>query len=73
MKPLTIWVADAFTSTPFSGNPAGVCIVSNYDDDTCQQIATEMYTYCISSIVFSYMIVHQVFVYVSFLTNNNVL
>jgi len=37
-----IWTVDAFTEDPFKGNPAGVCIVNEYTDDLCQNIAMEM-------------------------------
>eukprot|EP01084_Bolivina_argentea_P199808 341810_1 len=39
---LSIWSVDAFTTKPFSGNPAGVCIIEKYDEKLCQQIAAEM-------------------------------
>ena len=51
---VSIFTVDAFTETPFSGNPAGVCIVPRADDDSnnnrkwslsdkqMQNIATEM-------------------------------
>jgi PhzF family phenazine biosynthesis protein len=43
MKSLTIYQVDAFTDTPFSGNPAGVCLVEKkYDDSVLQAIAAEM-------------------------------
>ena len=31
---VSIFTVDAFTETPFSGNPAGVCIVPRADDDS---------------------------------------
>jgi len=38
-----IRVIDAFTSEPFSGNPAGVCLVSEFPDDAwMQSVAAEM-------------------------------
>ncbi|MBU0508458.1 PhzF family phenazine biosynthesis protein [bacterium] len=40
---LTLHTVDAFTSEPFSGNPAGVCIVEKpLPDDLMQKIAAEM-------------------------------
>ncbi|GFU15160.1 phenazine biosynthesis-like domain-containing protein 1 [Nephila pilipes] len=42
---LPLFIADAFTKKPFSGNPAAVCLLpSNYDIDNCtkQKIAAEM-------------------------------
>jgi predicted PhzF superfamily epimerase YddE/YHI9 len=40
---MEIWVVDAFTSKPFSGNPAAVCIMHAYPEDrVLQQIAMEM-------------------------------
>ncbi|GFU15161.1 phenazine biosynthesis-like domain-containing protein 1 [Nephila pilipes] len=44
-KVLPLFIADAFTKKPFSGNPAAVCLLpSNYDIDSCtkQKIAAEM-------------------------------
>lgn len=39
----TIYQVDAFTSKPFSGNPAGVCILPVHGDDHwMQQVAREM-------------------------------
>ncbi len=38
-----IWQVNAFTNEPFKGNPAGVCIVSEFpSDDLAQKIAAEM-------------------------------
>jgi len=40
---LTIFQVDAFTDTPFAGNPAGVCVLSEQrDDEWMQNIAREM-------------------------------
>ena len=40
---MTIYQVDAFTDKPFSGNPAGVCILSEAAGETwMQQIASEM-------------------------------
>jgi PhzF family phenazine biosynthesis protein len=40
---LPIYLVDAFADRPFTGNPAGVCLVSvPVDDDRMQQIAAEM-------------------------------
>jgi PhzF family phenazine biosynthesis protein len=41
---ITIYTVDAFTSTPFSGNPAAVCILEAFpeDDRWLQQVAAEM-------------------------------
>jgi PhzF family phenazine biosynthesis protein len=40
---LTIFQVDAFTNKPFSGNPAGVCVLPEPGDDHwMQQVATEM-------------------------------
>jgi PhzF family phenazine biosynthesis protein len=41
---IPIYTVDAFTSTPFSGNPAAVCILKEFPDDDqwLQQIAAEM-------------------------------
>jgi PhzF family phenazine biosynthesis protein len=40
---LTLYQVDAFTSTPFSGNPAAVCVVEQaLTDDLMQAIANEM-------------------------------
>ena len=48
---VSIFTVDAFTDTPFSGNPAGVCIVPRSEndnskwslsDEVMQNIATEM-------------------------------
>ena len=39
---LPIFLVDAFTSKPFSGNPAAVCPLDFWlDDETMQKIATE--------------------------------
>jgi predicted PhzF superfamily epimerase YddE/YHI9 len=41
--PLTITQVDAFTSEPFSGNPAGVCLLTAPKDDAwMQNVAAEM-------------------------------
>ena len=38
-----IWQVNAFTNEPFKGNPAGVCIVSEFpSDDLAQKIAAEV-------------------------------
>ena len=37
-----LWTVDAFTSVPFSGNPAAVCVLNEYDAVLCQKIAAEM-------------------------------
>ncbi len=43
MKSIAIAVVDAFTDRPFSGNPAGVCLLENpLSDSQMQQIAMEM-------------------------------
>ncbi|MBT8386049.1 MAG: PhzF family phenazine biosynthesis protein [Ignavibacteria bacterium] len=40
---MNIYIVDAFTKTPFSGNPAGVCILDNeIDDGLMQNIANEV-------------------------------
>jgi len=40
---MNIYIVDAFTKTPFSGNPAGVCILDNkIDDDLMLNIAKEV-------------------------------
>jgi PhzF family phenazine biosynthesis protein len=41
---IPIYTVDAFTSTPFSGNPAAVCILQAFPDDEqwLQQVAAEM-------------------------------
>src|SRR5579884_2676100 len=40
---LSIIQVDAFTNTPFAGNPAAVCILSEFgDDDWMQNVAREM-------------------------------
>ncbi|XP_077989198.1 phenazine biosynthesis-like domain-containing protein 1 isoform X2 [Glandiceps talaboti] len=43
-KVLPLYTVDAFTSKPFSGNPAAVCLLENGDlsDDLKQKIAAEM-------------------------------
>ncbi|MDR0625444.1 MAG: PhzF family phenazine biosynthesis protein [Holosporales bacterium] len=39
-----LWLIDAFTQTPFKGNPAGVCLVDSFpDDSTMQKIAFELH------------------------------
>jgi len=41
--PLHIYQVDSFTRNPFSGNPAGVCIVNRFpSDDLMQKLAAEM-------------------------------
>lgn len=40
---MNIYIVDAFTKTPFTGNPAGVCILDNeIDDELMQNIAKEV-------------------------------
>ena len=40
---IPIWTVDSFTSTPFSGNPAGVCLLAvDISDEIKQKIAAEM-------------------------------
>jgi len=40
---MNIYIVDAFTKTPFTGNPAGVCILENkIDDDMMLNIAKEV-------------------------------
>lgn len=40
---MKIWTVDAFTSQPYSGNPAAVMIVEEFPaDNQCQKIAAEM-------------------------------
>ncbi len=40
---MNIYIVDAFTKTPFTGNPAGVCILDNkIDDDLMLNIAMEV-------------------------------
>ena len=40
---LTLYQVDAFTETPFSGNPAAVCVLDqSLEDDVMQSIANEM-------------------------------
>ena len=40
---MNIYIVDAFTKTPFTGNPAGVCILdNNIDDDLMLNIAKEV-------------------------------
>ena len=42
-KGLKFWCVDAFTSIPFKGNPAGVCLVENFlDVEVMQNIAMEL-------------------------------
>ncbi len=39
---MKVWVVDAFTDKPYSGNPAAVTIVDEFpSDDECQKIAAE--------------------------------
>ena len=43
MEQLQLFQIDAFTDTPFHGNPAAVCLLTHpLDDETLQAIATEM-------------------------------
>jgi PhzF family phenazine biosynthesis protein len=43
MNSMKIWIVNAFTDKPFSGNPAGVMIVEDFPiDEMCQNIAVEM-------------------------------
>jgi len=40
---MKLWIVDAFTSKPFEGGPAGVCIVDEFPDkELMQNIATEL-------------------------------
>jgi PhzF family phenazine biosynthesis protein len=40
---MKIFIVDAFTDTPFKGNPAGVCLLENeIDEALMQSIATEL-------------------------------
>lgn len=40
----SLWLIDAFTSDPFSGNPAGVCLVKDFPKtELMQKIAFELY------------------------------
>jgi PhzF family phenazine biosynthesis protein len=40
---IPIYTVDAFTATPFTGNPAAVCILTEFPDDVrLQQVAAEM-------------------------------
>ena len=39
---LSLWTVDAFTTKPFEGNPAAICIIKQYDEELCQSIAAEM-------------------------------
>lgn len=40
---MKIWVVDAFTDTPFKGNPAAVIVVRDFpSEEDCQNIAAEM-------------------------------
>jgi len=40
---MNIYIVDTFTKTPFSGNPAGVCILDNeLDENLMQNIAKEV-------------------------------
>ena len=39
---IPIWQLDAFTSRPFGGNPAAVCLLKSWPCDDClQQVAAE--------------------------------
>ena len=41
---MKFWLVDAFTSQPFAGNPAGVCVVGEFpSDSTMQKIAGELH------------------------------
>jgi PhzF family phenazine biosynthesis protein len=41
--PLPLYVVDAFTSRPFAGNPAAVCLLDGpRDADWMQHVAAEM-------------------------------
>lgn len=41
---LPLYLVDAFTSSPFAGNPAGVCLLSSpLPDDVMQNVAMEMH------------------------------
>lgn len=41
---MKFWLVDAFTSQPFAGNPAGVCVVGEFPGDvTMQKIAAELH------------------------------
>ena len=43
MAELPFWTVDAFTSSPFSGNPAAVCLLEkDIEDRQKQLIASEM-------------------------------
>jgi len=43
MTSTTLYVVDAFTDKPFSGNPAGVCILHDFPSDSwMQSVAAEM-------------------------------
>jgi PhzF family phenazine biosynthesis protein len=42
MDPVQLYVVDAFTSVPFSGNPAGVCLTDSDDAAWMQAVAAEM-------------------------------
>lgn len=40
---MKIWLVDAFTSIPFRGNPAGICLVEEFPETSLmQKIAAEM-------------------------------
>lgn len=39
---LRVWTVDAFSSQPFGGNPAAVCIIDDYNVPLCKLIAREM-------------------------------
>jgi PhzF family phenazine biosynthesis protein len=42
-EPISIYQVDAFTTVPFKGNPAAVCILQKeYEDSVLQSIASEM-------------------------------
>jgi len=42
MKSFNYYIADAFTDGPFTGNPAGVCLLDGWpDDDILQSIGAE--------------------------------
>ncbi len=43
MSYLKLWLVDAFTNTPFQGNPAGVCLLNDFlPDHTMQAIASQL-------------------------------
>lgn len=43
MDNLRFWLVDAFTDTPYQGNPAGVCVVDEFlSEERMQEIAAEL-------------------------------